>query len=195
MKKVHYYNIMVNGYREHLIAPNCKTKEEAIEYAQKRKEAIQLMFDGIIPMDKRLSNWVFKKEVKENKKITVEILCQYLLDDYEEKGNKTYNKAVTHTVFFMNYFGKDTDIEKVDKFAIKKMKQELNFILLSDSEHKLSELYGVWKEKSMYGRKYMGIERSTFVLDADGKIEKEWRKVKVKGHVDEIIGYLTNASI
>ena len=75
------------------------------------------------------------------------------------------------------------------------MKQELNFILLSDSEHELSELYGVWKEKSMYGRKYMGIERSTFVLDADGKIEKEWRKVKVKGHVDEIIGYLTNASI
>jgi len=65
-----------------------------------------------------------------------------------------------------------------------KEKQSLNFILLSDTEHLLSEKYGVWKEKSMYGRKYMGIERSTFVLDKNGNIEKEWRKVKVKGHVD-----------
>ncbi|MCM1002773.1 MAG: thioredoxin-dependent thiol peroxidase [Candidatus Gastranaerophilales bacterium] len=70
-------------------------------------------------------------------------------------------------------------------------KQGLNFILLSDPEHTLSEQYAVWKEKSMYGRKYMGIERSTFVLDNDGNIEKEWRKVKVKGHVDEIIDYLS----
>ncbi len=71
-----------------------------------------------------------------------------------------------------------------------KEKQGLNFILLSDTEHLLSEEYGVWKEKSMYGRKYMGIERSTFILDKKGNIEKEWRKVKVKGHVDEVIEYL-----
>lgn len=71
-----------------------------------------------------------------------------------------------------------------------KEKQELNFILLSDPDHVLAEKYGVWKEKSMYGRKYMGIERSTFVLDKSGNIEKEWRKVKVKGHVDEVIEYL-----
>ncbi len=71
-----------------------------------------------------------------------------------------------------------------------KEKQSLNFILLSDSEHKLAEKFEVWKEKSMYGRKYMGIERSTFILDKDGKIKKEWRKVKVKGHVDEVIEYL-----
>lgn len=71
-----------------------------------------------------------------------------------------------------------------------KEKQGLNFILLSDTEHLLSEAYGVWKEKSMYGRKYMGIERSTFILDKKGNIEKEWRKVKVKGHVDEVIEYL-----
>ena len=71
-----------------------------------------------------------------------------------------------------------------------KEKQCLNFILLSDPDHVLSEKYGVWKEKSMYGRKYMGIERSTFILDKSGNIEKEWRKVKVKGHVDEIIEYL-----
>ena len=72
-----------------------------------------------------------------------------------------------------------------------KEKQSLNFILLSDPEHKLAEEFEVWKEKSMYGRKYMGIERSTFILDKNGKIEKEWRKVKVKGHVDEVIEYLS----
>ncbi len=76
----------------------------------------------------------------------------------------------------------------------KKFKEthDLNFILLSDPEHELAEKFEVWKEKSMYGRKYMGIERSTFVLAADGSIEKEWRKVKVKGHVDEVLEYLNS---
>lgn len=71
-------------------------------------------------------------------------------------------------------------------------KFDLNFILLSDTEHKLAEKFEVWKEKSMYGRKYMGIERSTFILDENGNIEKEWRKVKIKGHVDEIVEYLSH---
>ena len=71
-----------------------------------------------------------------------------------------------------------------------KEKQSLNFILLSDPEQKLAEAFNVWVEKSMYGRKYMGIERSTFVLDENLNIIKEWRKVKVKGHVDEVIEYL-----
>ena len=71
-----------------------------------------------------------------------------------------------------------------------KDKQSLNFILLSDPEHRLAEAFNVWTEKSMYGRKYMGIERSTFVLDENLNIIKEWRKVKVKGHVDEVIDYL-----
>lgn len=71
-----------------------------------------------------------------------------------------------------------------------KEKQILNFILLSDPEHTLSIAFDVWKEKSMYGRKYMGIERSTFILDENLNIIKEWRKVKVKGHVDEVIKFL-----
>lgn len=66
-------------------------------------------------------------------------------------------------------------------------KQNLNYMLVADINHELAEKYGVWKEKSMYGRKYMGIERSTFIIDSQGKIEKEWRKVKVTGHVDEIL--------
>ena len=72
-----------------------------------------------------------------------------------------------------------------------KEKQTLNFILLSDVEHALADAFGVWVEKSLYGRKYMGIERSTFVLDEHLNIVKEWRKVKVKGHVDEVIDFLT----
>jgi peroxiredoxin Q/BCP len=74
-------------------------------------------------------------------------------------------------------------------------KNNLNFILLADTEHKLAEAFGVWKEKSMYGRKYMGIERSTFILDENGKVVKEWRKVKVNGHVAEIaeLGELNDA--
>ena len=71
-----------------------------------------------------------------------------------------------------------------------KENQSLNFILLSDPEHKLAEAFKVWVEKSMYGRKYMGIERSTFVLDENLNIIKEWRKVKVKGHVDDVIEYM-----
>lgn len=67
------------------------------------------------------------------------------------------------------------DIKSHKKF---KEKQDLNFLLLSDTEHTLSEAFNVWKEKSMYGKKYMGIERSTFILDENGNIIQEWRKVK-----------------
>lgn len=81
------------------------------------------------------------------------------------------------------------DIKSHKKF---KEKQDLNFLLLSDSEHTLSEAFNVWKEKSMYGKKYMGIERSTFILDENGNTIQEWRKVKVNGHVDEVLKYLNN---
>lgn len=66
-------------------------------------------------------------------------------------------------------------------------KQDLNFPLLADTEHELAEKAGVWKEKSMYGRTYMGIERSTFLVGADGAILEEWRGVKVPGHVDAVL--------
>jgi len=66
-------------------------------------------------------------------------------------------------------------------------KQELNFPLLADTDHALAEKLGVWIEKSMYGRKYMGIDRSTFLVGADGTILEEWRSVKVPGHVDAVV--------
>lgn len=66
-------------------------------------------------------------------------------------------------------------------------KCDLNFPLASDENGEVCEKYGVWVEKSMYGKKYMGIERSTFLIDEDGKIAKIWRKVSVDGHVKEIL--------
>jgi thioredoxin-dependent peroxiredoxin len=71
-----------------------------------------------------------------------------------------------------------------------KQKFDLPFTLLADVEHKAAETYGVWKEKSMYGKKYMGIERTTFVIDAAGKIKKIFSKVKVEGHAEEVLAAL-----
>ena len=106
--------------------------------------------------------------------------CTQEACDFRDSINRLTSKAVVIGV-------SPDSVASHKKF---KEKQGLNFMLLSDPEHKLAEKFEVWKEKSMYGRKYMGIERSTFVLDKDGNIEKEWRKVKVKGHVDEVLGYL-----
>jgi len=75
-------------------------------------------------------------------------------------------------------------VESHKKF---KTKHKLNFALGSDEDGKVCEAYGVWKEKSMYGRKYMGVERSTFVIDGAGVLRAEWRKVKVPGHAEEVL--------
>jgi peroxiredoxin Q/BCP len=66
-------------------------------------------------------------------------------------------------------------------------KESLPFPLISDEDRSIVETYGVWKEKTLYGRKYMGVERTTFLIDEKGRIQKVFPKVKVKGHVDEII--------
>ena len=78
-------------------------------------------------------------------------------------------------------------IEKHEKFIDK---YNLPFLLLFDEDHRVSDLYEVWKLKKNFGKEYMGIERSTFVIDKEGKIAKEWRKVKVKGHVEEALLYV-----
>ena len=75
-------------------------------------------------------------------------------------------------------------LKRHDKFV---EKEELNFLLGSDENGHVCEDYGVWKEKSMYGKTYMGIERSTFLIDAQGNLAREWRKVKVPGHVEEVL--------
>lgn len=76
-------------------------------------------------------------------------------------------------------------VAKHDKFIAK---HGLDVILVSDTEGALCQRYGTWVEKSMYGRRYMGIERATFLIDADGTLRRIWRKVKVPGHVAEVLG-------
>jgi peroxiredoxin Q/BCP len=68
-----------------------------------------------------------------------------------------------------------------------KAKQDFTFDLLSDPDEKLCKQFDVIHEKTLYGRKFMGVVRSTFLIDADGKLREEWRKVKVKGHADEVL--------
>ena len=75
-------------------------------------------------------------------------------------------------------------IKPIDKFA---EKYGLKFPLASDETKTVAERYGTWVEKSMYGRKYMGMERSTFLIDQTGKIARAWRKVSVTGHADDVM--------
>jgi peroxiredoxin Q/BCP len=81
-------------------------------------------------------------------------------------------------------------VKKHDRFVDK---HGLKVDLVSDEEGDLCERYGVWVEKSMYGKKYMGIERSTFLIGPDGTLQKEWRKVKVPGHVEAVLGAVKEA--
>ena len=75
-------------------------------------------------------------------------------------------------------------VAKHDKF---KAKHDLSVTLAADEDKAICEAYGVWVEKNMYGRKYMGVERSTFLIDSKGKVAGIWRKVKVKGHVEAVL--------
>ena len=85
----------------------------------------------------------------------------------------------------VSVFGVSKDsIESHEKFV---KKQDLAISLLSDENGSVCEDFGVWKEKSMYGKTYMGIERSTFIIDGEGLVIKEWRKVKVAEHVKEVL--------
>ena len=86
----------------------------------------------------------------------------------------------------------DAEIIGVSKDSVKrhdnfKAKYELPFLLASDEAGDVCERYGVWVEKSMYGKKFMGIERATFLIDPNGKVRNVWRKVKVPGHVEEVL--------
>ena len=78
---------------------------------------------------------------------------------------------------------KDT-VASHEKFIVK---NDLNVPLLSDDGAEICEAFNVWKEKSMYGKTYMGIERSTFLIDGHGNIIKEWRKVRIKNHVEDVL--------
>lgn len=101
----------------------------------------------------------------------------------EARSFRDYKKNFDKKNTFIIGISKDSP-RSHDKF---KEKEELNFVLASDETGEICESFGVWVEKSMYGRQYFGIERSTFLIDEEGKIEKIWRKVKVPGHVEEVL--------
>ena len=94
-----------------------------------------------------------------------------LLSEFEAAGTKVVG------------ISKDS-LKSHDKFV---EKQSLTVPLLSDENDAVCEAFDVWKEKSMYGKTYMGIERSTFLIDGSGQVVREWRKVKVPGHVEEVL--------
>ena len=71
-------------------------------------------------------------------------------------------------------------------------KYNLNFPLLADANHQVAEKYGAWREKNMYGKKSMGIQRSTFLIDSDGKVAKVWKRVRVDGHDEQVLAALAD---
>jgi peroxiredoxin Q/BCP len=75
-------------------------------------------------------------------------------------------------------------VESKAKFA---KKLNLNFPVLADEHHKVAEAYGAWQQKSLYGKKYMGLARTTYLIDRDGKVAKRWDNVKVDGHVAQVL--------
>ena len=101
-------------------------------------------------------------------------------------------EAIGFTEAAADFAAADTVVVGVSKDSVAKHdkfinKHDLKVALVSDAEGDLCETYGVWVEKSMYGKTYMGIERATFLIDGEGRVAKAWRKVKVPGHVDEVL--------
>ncbi len=96
---------------------------------------------------------------------------------------ETKLKQLGAKVFGVSPDDVDSHVKFRDKFS-------LNFRLLADPGHKIAEKYGAWREKNMYGQKKMGIQRSTFLIDADGKVAKVWKRVKVEGHDEHVLAAL-----
>ena len=101
-------------------------------------------------------------------------------------------EAIAFSELKDDFLAEDTDIIGVSADTVKKhenfiAKHKLSIALGADTELEMLKAYGVWAEKSLYGRKYMGIVRSTVLIDRDGKIANIWNKVKVKGHAEEVL--------
>ena len=109
----------------------------------------------------------------------------FTLNDQDGKTHKLSDYAGQPAVLGVSIL----DEASKAKFAAK---YQLNFPLLADADHEVAEKYGVWQEKSLYGRKFMGIARTTYLIGADGKIAKRWDNVKVDGHADDVLQTLQN---
>ena len=137
--------------------------------------------------------------VDENEKLSLDNFKGSYLVIYFYPKDKTSGCTIESQDFrdFKNKFArKNCKIVGVSRDSIKSHKsfiekESLNFPLISVPDETMCNAYGVMKEKSMYGRKYMGIERSTFLIGPDGLLIKEWRGVKVPGHVEEVYNFLS----
>ena len=98
----------------------------------------------------------------------------------EFRDNLPRFKKSKAAIFGMSILDEKSKKKFADKF-------ELNFPLLADADHAVAEKYGVWQEKSLYGRKFMGIVRTTYLIGTDGKVARRWDNVKVDGHAEEVL--------
>ena len=137
----------------------------------------------------------FKAECTSNKTISSEDFLGKNLVLYFYPKDSTPGCTTEGQEFrdaFKKFKSLNTEILGVSRESIKshenfKAKQNFPFELLSDPDEKVCKAFDVMKLKSMYGREYMGVDRSTFIIDSSGKVQKEWRGVKVKGHVQEVL--------
>jgi peroxiredoxin Q/BCP len=102
----------------------------------------------------------------------------------EFRDNLPRFKKSKAAIFGMSILDEKSKKKFADKF-------DLNFPLLADADHAIAEKYGVWQEKSLYGRKFMGIMRTTYLIGPDGKVAKRWDNVKVDGHAEEVLAAVT----
>lgn len=98
----------------------------------------------------------------------------------EFRDNLPHFRKSKAAVFGVSILDEKSKKKFADKF-------DLNFPLLADADHAVAEKYGVWQEKSLYGRKFMGIVRTTYLIGADGKVAKRWDNVKVDGHAEDVL--------
>ena len=140
----------------------------------------------LLAMTPRIPDRVVSPFWPKTRFISLQYLQKLIAGRQEWIPNGRKRRSIGHVA--LGKFGnRHSSVESHGKF---KKKYKLQFPLLVDEDHAIAEKYGVWQEKSMYGRKYWGIERSTFVIDADGHIEEIWRKVRPKGHAELVAGYL-----
>ena len=150
----------------------------------------------IVEIGKKISN--FKaKSTNENEFILKDFQDGLLVLYFYPKDNTPgcTQEGIDFSSNYRKFKNLNTEIIGISKDNIKshenfKKKHKYKFDLISDEDEKICKMFDVIKEKNMYGKKYMGIERSTFIIDKKGKLLKEWRKVKVKGHVEEVLKFI-----
>ena len=175
------------------VAAKPATKKASKPAAKSAKTAVKAAPESLLKIGQKAPSFSLKNEAGET--LTLKAFAGKKLVIYFYPKDDTPG-CTKESCDFRDHFGRiqksGTVVIGVSKDTVAshlkfKTKYSLPYSLLSDEAGKMCEAYGVWKEKSMYGRKYMGIERTTFIVDESGKIAKIYPKVSVTGHVDEVL--------